>query len=110
MVYINNQHINRKAPDGAYGGAMCCCPKCVEERAKAKLEDKSDCEGCRAKDEEIAVLNRHFVEDLKDVTELEDEIASLQQQLKEKETVLSACSRYCRTHRSTRQMAQGRVG
>jgi chromosome segregation ATPase len=37
------------------------------------------------KDNEIAELKRHFVEDLKDVTELEDEIASLQQQLTEKD-------------------------
>ena len=35
-MFINHNCINYPAPEGAFGGAMCMCERCVEERKPPK--------------------------------------------------------------------------
>jgi len=39
MVWLNTQCINETPPPGYFGGSMCTCPKCKEERAAALDEE-----------------------------------------------------------------------
>lgn len=49
MVCLNNQCRNFPAALGAYGGSMCTCPKCQDERRSDNSEDLLPCPLCGGK-------------------------------------------------------------